>query len=103
MLHGLPDFLSVYWMYLVWVAALCAVLSYFSEKFLAYLKKGLIVFGILFSLVAGYELVTGSSIISLPGRVDKKLSEDPKNPEKGHRYYQSYEERYGDALPKDEK
>lgn len=103
MLQSLPDFLSSYWIYILVVALVCAVLSYFSEKFLGYLKKGLILFGILFVLIAGYELVTGSSIISLPGRVDRKLSEDPKNPETGRRYYQSYEERYDGAMPQNNK
>ncbi len=102
MLQTLPDFLSMYWIYLGVVAVLCVVLSYFSEKFLGYLKKGLLVFGVVFALIAGYELVTGNSIINLPGSIDKKLSESPKNPETGRRYYKSYDERYDKALPKDE-
>ncbi len=101
MLRTLPDFLSTYWIYLAGLAVLCAVLSYFSEKFLSYLKKGLIFFGIVFALVAGYELVTGNSIINLPGSVDRKLSEQPKNVETGRRYYKSYEERFGDSPPKE--
>jgi hypothetical protein len=102
MLQTLPDFLSTYWIYLVVIVVLGVVLSYFSEKFLGYLKKGLLIFGVIFALIAGYELLTGNSIISLPGRIDKKLSEQPKNPETGRRYYQSYEERYDGALPTDE-
>lgn len=103
MLQSLPDFLSAYWIYLAGVVVLFSVVSFFSEKFLTYLKKGLIIFGVVFALFAGYEMVTGNSIISLPGRMDKKLSESPENPETGRRYYQSYEERYGDNLPKDDK
>ncbi len=102
-MQSLPDLLSAYWIYLAGVVILFSVLSFFSEKFLTYLKKGLIVFGLVFALVAGYELVTGKSIISLPGRVDKSLSKQPENPETGRRYYQSYEERYDGALPKDDK
>lgn len=102
MLQTLPDFLSTYWIYLVVIVVLGVVLSYFSEKILGYLKKGLLIFGVIFALIAGYELLTGNSIISLPGRIDKKLSEQPKNPETGRRYYQSYEERYDGALPTDE-
>ena len=103
MLQSLPDFLSAYWIYLAGVVVLFSVLSFFSEKFLTYLKKGLIIFGVVFALVAGYELLSGNSIISLPGRMDKKLSESPKNVETGRRYYKSYEERYEGALPTDDK
>jgi len=102
MLQTLPDFLATYWLYLLGAAVLCAVLSYFSEKFLAYLKKGLMLIAIVFALVAGYELVTGNSIFYLPGSVDRKLSEPSKNVETGRRYYKSYEERYGDKPPKEE-
>ncbi len=103
MLQSLPDFLSTYWIYLAGVVVAFSVLSYFSEKFLTYLKKGMLLFAIVFALVAGYESVTGNNIISLPGRMDKKLSESPKNPETGRRYYQSYEERFDGALPTDDK
>lgn len=101
MLQTMPGFLENNIVYLAVVVLLCAVLSYRSEKFREYLKKGLILFAVLFALVAGYELVTGNSIVSLPGSVDKKLSEQPKNPETGRRYYKSYEERYDGGLPKD--
>ena len=101
MLQTLPDFFSAYWVYLVGIAALFAVLGYFSEKIREYLKKGLIVFGLIFAVIAGYELVTGNSIISLPGRVDRELSKQPEKVEKGRRYYQSYEERFGEPPPAD--
>jgi len=95
MLDSLPDFIATYWMYLLGVAVVLAVISYFSEKFFDYLKKGLILFAIVFGLMLGYEMVTGESIFKLPGNVDRKLSEELKNPETGRRYYKSYEERYG--------
>ena len=101
MLQSLPGFLSTYWIYLAVVVVLFFVLSYFSDKFQTYLKKGMIIFGVVFALVAGYELITGNNIVNIPGSVDRKLSEDSKNIEKGRRYYQSYEERYDGALPKD--
>ena len=103
MLQSLPDFLSAYWIYLAGVVVLFSALSFYSENFLMHLKKGLIIFGVVFALVAGYELVSGNSIISLPGRMDKKLSESPKNPETGRRYYKSYEERYEGAPPPEDK
>jgi len=97
MLQSLPDFLSAYWIYLAGVVVLCALLGYFSDKFRANLKKGLIIFGVIFALVAGYELVTGNNIVNLPGSVNKKLSESPKNAEKGYNYYNK--DRWGDAMP----
>lgn len=100
MLDSLPEFLRRYWMYLVGAAFLCAVMSYYSEKFFSYLKKGLILSAVLFTLAAGYELVSGRSIFTLPGRIDKKLSEEPSATETGHRYYQSYEERLGEKEPR---
>ena len=99
MLDSLPEFLRSYWMYLAGAAVLCAVLSYYSEKFFSYLKKALILFAVLFALVAGYELVSGKNIFTLPGRIDQKLSEDPSQTETGRRYYRSYEERYGEKAP----
>ena len=99
MLQSLPDFLATYWIYLAVAAVLCAVLSYFSDKFRAYLKKGLIIFGVIFALVAGYELVTGNNILKLPGSVNEKLNEAPENPEINRRYYKSHKERFGDAMP----
>ena len=97
MLQSLPDFLSTYWMYLAGVAVLFAVGSYFSDKFRANLKKGLVVLGVIFALFAGYELITGKNIFNLPGSVNKKLSESPKNTESGYNYYKK--DRWGDALP----
>lgn len=99
MLRSLPDFLNSYWMYLAGAVVLCGVMSYFSEKFFSYLKKGLIIFAVVFSLAAGYEFVTGKSIFNLPGRIDKKMGEEPSKTETGRRYYKSYEERYGDKAP----
>ena len=97
MLQSLPDFLSEYWIYLAGTGVLLSVLCFFSEKFLRYLKKGLIIFVVIFALIAGYELVTGNKIVNLPGRLDKKLSERPENPEKGYNYYKK--DRWGDAMP----
>jgi hypothetical protein len=100
MLQSLPDFLNSYWMYLAGAVVVCAAVSYLSEKFFSYLKKALILFAVVFALIAGYELITGKSIITLPGRIDKKLAEDPSQVETGRRYYKSYEERYGEKEPK---
>lgn len=99
MLASLPDFLNVYWAYLAGIALLCAAGSYFSRKFRVNLKRVVVILALLFAAAAAYELVTGRDIFSLPGDVDRKLSEDPTNPEKGHRYYQSYEERFGEDAP----
>ena len=99
MLDSVPEFLRSYWMYLAGAALLCAVMSYYSEKFFSYLQKALILFAVLFALVAGYELVSGKNIFTLPGRIDKKLSEDPAQTETGRRYYKDYEERYGEKEP----
>lgn len=99
MLLSLSDFLNSYWMYLVGGAAACGIMSYFSEKFFSYLKKALIIFAVVFALAAGYEVVTGRNIFSLPGSVDRKLGEDPSQTETGRRYYKSYEERFGDKPP----
>lgn len=100
MLRSLPEFLNSYWMYLAGAAVICAAMSYFSEKFFSYLKKGLILGAVLFALVAGYELMTGKSIFTLPGRIDKKMSEKPSETETGRRYYRSYDERLGDKEPR---
>ena len=99
MLLSLSDFLNSYWMYLVGGAAACGIMSYFSEKFYRYLKKALILFAVLFALAAGYEVVSGRNIFSLPGRVDQKLDEESSRTETGRRYYKSYEERYGEKPP----
>lgn len=100
MLNSLPDFLSTYGIYLVGVAVICGVASYFSSTFFDNLKKGLIIFAVIFSLAAAYELITGKDIFSLPGRVDKKLSERPQDVERGYNYYQK--DRWGDAMPKND-
>jgi len=99
MLHSLPEFLAGYWLYLVGVAVACGILSYFSEKFAGYLKKGIILLAVLFVLAAGYELITGNSLFSLPGSIEQKLSEDPDKVETGRRYYRSFEERFGTPPP----
>ena len=99
MLETIPDFLQTYGLYLGGIAVLCAVMSYYSEKFFGNMKKGLLVFAVIFALIAGYELFTGNDIFSLPGRVDKKLSEQPTDAETGRRYYKSHKERFGDAMP----
>lgn len=95
MLESLPGFIETYWKYLLGVAILCGILCYRSEKLFEYMKKGLIVFAVVFGLIAGYELVTGDSIFHLPGKVDSELSREVTNPETGRRYYKSYDERYG--------
>ena len=99
MIYSLPDFISTYWYFLLGAAVICGVLSYRSKKICSNLKKTLIVVAVVFLAVAGYELITGNSIVDLPGSVDKKLSEGPADPEKGHRYYKGYEERYGEKPP----
>lgn len=86
-------------MYLAGIAVLCGVLSYFSKKFLANLKKGLFILCVIFALAAGYELITGKSIINLPGSVNEKLNKAPENPEINRHYYKSNEERFGDSMP----
>ena len=101
MLETLPDFCKTYWPYLLGGALACAVVSYFSDKFFGYVKKALILSAVLFCLAAGYELVTGDNLFPLPGRIEKKLSEEPRHIEKGHRYYRSYEEEYGEPPPKE--
>ena len=101
MLETLPDFLRTYWMYLAGIVLACGIAARFSKKFLAGLKKTVLVLLVLFALVAGYEVVTGKNIFRLPADVDKKLSERPTNPESGHRYYVSPEERYGRELPQE--
>lgn len=100
MLQSLPDLVQSYWMYLAAAVAVCAGLSYLSEKFFAYLKKGVILAATLFALAAGYELITGKNIFTLPGRVDRKLDQGPAQVETGRRYYKSYEERFGEKAPK---
>lgn len=99
MIYSLPDFVAAYWYYLLGAAVVCAVFSYFSERFFRILKKSLVVLTVLFVLAAGYEVITGNSIFNLPGTVDRKLSEKPTEPETGHRYYKDYEERYGEKPP----
>lgn len=87
-------------MYLVGAGVLCMVLSYLSEKFYRYLKRALLFLAVLLALVAGYELVSGKSILSLPSRIDQKLDESPSQTESGRRYYRSYEEQMGGNSPK---
>lgn len=100
MLNSLPDFLAEYGIYLAGLAVLCAVACYFSSTFFDNLKKGLIIFAVIFGLAAGYELVTGNDIFSLPGRVDKKLSESPKKGKSAGNYYKK--DRWGEDMPKTE-
>ena len=102
MLDSLPDFFSAYGYYFLGLAVLCGVACYFSSTFLKNFKKGMIVLGVIFVVIAGYELVTGNSIFTLPGRVDKKLAEHPKDVETGRRYYKSHKDRYGDAMPEND-
>ena len=99
MINSLPHFFSAYWYYLLGAVVICAVLSYFSKRFFGYMKRGLVVFAIIFVLAAGYELVTGKSIFTLPGSVEKEFLKDTSNTEVEHRYYKSYEERYGEKPP----
>ncbi|GAB4334977.1 MAG: hypothetical protein Kow0089_04460 [Desulfobulbaceae bacterium] len=101
MLKTLPDFLVGYWMYAAGAVVSLALLAWFSEKMREHIKKALLLFLLLFALGAGYELVTGKSLVSLPTRMDRKLSEQPKNIETGRRYYKSYEERFGEPPPRD--
>ena len=86
MLYSLPDFIAEYGLYLAGVAVLCAVASYFSETFFKNLKKGLIIFAVIFCVLAGYELITGRSIFTLPGSVDRAMS-DPGKEEGASNYY----------------
>lgn len=95
MLQTMPDFLATYWLYLLGVAAACAILGFFSEKAAGWLKRGALLFAVIFIVAAGYELITGKNLVSLPGSIDRKLSEDPARVETGRRYYKSFEERYG--------
>ena len=99
MLRSLPDFVNAYWMYLAGGAVFCAILSYFSKKFFSYLQKALILCAVLFAVATGYELLTGKSLLTLPGSIERRLDADPSQVETGHRYYKSYEERYGDKAP----
>jgi hypothetical protein len=99
MIYSLPDFLSAYWPFLLGAAVLCGAASYKSETFFSNLKKVLVVLAAVFLVVAGYELISGRSVFNLPGSIEKKLAEDPTNPETGRRYYKSFEERYGEKPP----
>ena len=99
MLNSLPDFFSAYWYYLLAAGVACVVLSFYSKRFFGFLKKGLVLLTIVFVLAAGYELVTGKSIFTLPGGIEKEFIEDTTNMEVEHRYYKSYEERYGEKPP----
>jgi len=101
MLETLPGFVEAYWMYLAGAAVLCALLCYFSEKMREYLKKAGIILAVVFALIAGYELITGDNILNLPGDVDRELSKSPVSQGKSHRYYKSYEERFGEPPPDD--
>lgn len=88
MLYSLPDFLATYGIYLAGVAVLCAVASYFSETFFKNLKKGLIIFAVVFGVAAAYELITGNTIFSLPGTAKNTLSEIPdKDATRASNYY----------------
>ena len=101
MLQTLPEFLASFWPYLLGAAAACAVLSYFSGKFFSYLKKGMVLIAVLFVLAAGYELIAGKNLFSLPSSIERKLSAEPGKVETGRRYYRSFEERYGTPPPQD--
>ena len=90
MLYSLPDFLAEYGIYLAGVAVLCGVASYFSETFFDNLKKGLIIFAVVFCVAAAYELITGNNIFSLPGTVENTLSELPdKDGKRASNYYRT--------------
>lgn len=101
MLQSLPGFVSTYWMYLAGVAAACAVLAFISEKFRGMITKAVIAGVVVLGIIAGYEYFTGTSLVNLPGKVNREMSKAPENPETGRRYYQSYEERFGDKPPAD--
>ena len=87
MLNSLPGFIEVYGLYLAGVIVAFAVAAYFSETFLKNLKKGLIIFGVVFVIIAGYEVITGNDIFTLPGDVDEQLSERPSKSEGAANYY----------------
>ena len=87
MLDSLPDFLAEYGIYLAGVAVLCGVGCYFSENLFKNFKKGLIIFAVIFGVVAVYELISGKNIFTLPGRVDSSLSKQPQEGKGASNYY----------------
>lgn len=98
MIHSLSLLLEAYWYYFLGAAVLCAALCFYSNTLCEYMKKGAILLAILFALAAAFELVTGKNILTLPASIDKKLSEKPSHPEKGHLY--KYDgKRYGEKPP----
>ena len=87
MLNSLPGFIEAYGYYLAGVAVAFAVASYFSETFFKNLKKGLVIFGVVFGVIAAYELITGKDIFTLPSEVDKELSVRPSESDGASNYY----------------
>ena len=95
MLTILTDFIADFWYSIVAVAVLCSIACYFSPTFYGYLKKGLLFLLAVLVISSGYELVTSRSILTIPGRIDTKLSEKPTKLEPSHHYYRE------EQLPKD--
>lgn len=87
MIDSIPGFLEAYGLYLVGVAVICAVVSYFSKTFFKNLKKGLVIFAVIFCLAAAYEFITGNNIFTLPGDVDESLSQRPTKSDGAANYY----------------
>ena len=87
MLDSLPGFIDAYGIYLAGVAVILGVASYFSETFFKNMKKGLVIFVVIFGIIAGYELITGNDIFTLPGDVDESLSERPTESKGASNYY----------------
>ena len=87
MLDSLPGFIEAYGLYLAGVIVAFAVAAYFSETFFKNLKKGLVIFAVIFVIIAGYELITGNDIFTLPGDVDKELSKRPSESDGAANYY----------------
>jgi len=96
MLTVLTDFVVAYWYYILAVAVLCGITCIYSPTFYRNFKKGMLLLLVVLVLALGYEFLTGRSILTIPSRIDKKLSEKPTRLEPSHRYYPDL-----DQIPKD--
>ena len=99
MIYSLPGFLNTYWPYLLGVVAIICLLCFLSERLRNFIKKIAVIAAVIFVLAAGYELITGNNLFTLPGSIERELTSSPQHPESGHRYYESYEKRYGEKPP----
>ncbi|MEN8190662.1 MAG: hypothetical protein ABFS19_12520 [Thermodesulfobacteriota bacterium] len=84
--------------------AVLAVLYFTSEKLRKHVKKATFSIVVIIVVSVGYYLITGKTVLEIPGQINRTLSKRPGSSESTNpSYYQSVEKRYGFDPAKEEK